>query len=907
LESLWLATAFALPAMMVYLILRRSSPATGAMAAGSSLVVMAMVSILAFCPWPRWVSDTSIEMLRLAMVNTSPERDARGRIELPAAPPERAGAGQFRAAEGITREPFSPRKPTFTFVLLQTLSQEWWTAATAHNRASWSWRTWLALAMLGSTTLGMVRLISGLRAIRHLRAHSEPLVDSALIDTVALLRAEMSCAHPVEVRSSAELATAATIGWRRALILLPLDWQTWNDQERRAVLAHELAHVCRGDFLASLFAQLSVALQFYHPPAHWFSARLRLDQELAADAWLARLAGGPLSYVTTLAQLALRRDDRALSWPARAFLPSRGTFVRRIEMLRDSKRVRHVGLSAPVRYLTVVFFGALGVLIAGLRAPIAAPPVLAQATKADPDAVSKPANNSFELSYLPTDTTMFVAIQPAALLGGPDWQPVLNLLDTNQPLRERFLLPFDEIEQLLLFWEGTPSKPENPGTRPLLPPPTGVFIRSRKPQEWKIVLNHAARMAEQVRYTGQTYWRPTGKSPTSASLCIYAPNDRTAIMGAEDVIRIMIEDRNEPKARHSWDETWSQLATGQINAALDTRSMRRRLNQGGIRLDAFAPLVEKTKANALKINVDRELTTEVLATVGEATDVKPVTETTQALLTVSRNTVASLREHAAVAGPFREANEWALTTFATLIDKARLDANGRMVRLQTSSPVDVAHLAQITLALLGTAQGEATQAQSVNHLKQIGLAFHTFADSRNHLPPSVLYGGKSGKVPHSWRVALLPYLEQQELYNSYNFDEPWDGPQNSKLLDRMPAVYAYPRLVGASKTHTAYFVFTGKEALLGSGSNPVIADITDGMHRTILAVEAHREVPWTKPEDIPFDATNPLPQIGGFTPDGANVLFGDGSVKYIKKTISQDLLKALITRAGGEVVSSDQY
>src|SRR5262249_42832414 len=102
-------------------------------------------------------------------------------------------------------------------------------------------------------------------------------------------------------------------------------------------------------------------------------------------------------------------------------------------------------------------------------------------------------------------------------------------------------------------------------------------------------------------------------------------------------------------------------------------------------------------------------------------------------------------------------------------------------------------------------------------------------------------------------------------------------------------------------------VFSGKEALLGSGSNPVIADITDGMHRTILAVEAHREVPWTKPEDIPFDATNPLPQLGGFTPEGANVLFGDGSVKYIKKTSSQDLLKALITRAGGEVVSSDQY
>ena len=234
--------------------------------------------------------------------------------------------------------------------------------------------------MLGSMALGMVRLASGLWAIRRLRSRSEPLADPALIDTVALLRAEMSCFHPVELRSSTELATPATIGWNRTLILLPQDWQTWNDEERRAVLAHELAHVCRGDFVTGLLAQLSVALQFYHPLAHWLSARLRLEQELAADAWSARLTGGSLPYLTTLAQMALRRDDRVLSWPARAFLPSRGTFVRRIEMLRDSKRVRHVGLSARVRFLTVSVLAALGVLIAGLRGPMAAPPVQAQTT-----------------------------------------------------------------------------------------------------------------------------------------------------------------------------------------------------------------------------------------------------------------------------------------------------------------------------------------------------------------------------------------------------------------------------------------------------------------------------------------------------------------------------------------------
>ena len=214
-------------------------------------------------------------------------------------------------------------------------------------------QNWLALAMLGSMVLGMVRLGSGLWAIRRLRERSEPLADPALIETVALLRAEMSCASPSKFAPHPSWQRRPRSAGSATLILLPHDWQTWNDEERRAVLAHELAHVCRGDFLAGLLAQLSLAVQFYHPLAHWLSARLRLEQELAADAWSAQLTGGALPYLTTLAQMALRRDDRALSWPARAFLPSRGTFVRRIEMLRDSKRVRHVGLSARLRFLTV--------------------------------------------------------------------------------------------------------------------------------------------------------------------------------------------------------------------------------------------------------------------------------------------------------------------------------------------------------------------------------------------------------------------------------------------------------------------------------------------------------------------------------------------------------------------------
>jgi len=578
-------------------------------------------------------------------------------------------------------------------------------------------------------------------------------------------------------------------------------------------------------------------------------------------------------------------------------------------MLRDSRRVRHVGISAPGRFLTIGVLAAFGVLIAGVRGPMAAAPVQTQTTsekKAAGDAGSSPAVKAYDLSYLPAETRMFVALQPAALLGRPEMQPVLKMLGDNEAIAKEFLLPIDQIDQLLLFWEGFPTN-SPPGAPTLIPPPSGYIVRSATPQEWKKVVRRRTPAMENVAHAGQTYLRPTAGQAGHHPMSLYTPDDRTAVLAADDLLRQMIEDRKEPKARHPWDEAWNQVTKGHINTVLETRWLRRRINQGEIKLGTIAPLLEKVRAYAVGVNLDRELTADVVATVGEADDIKPVTETLQALLTLGRNTVPSLREHAAGAGQFREADDWALGTLATLIDKARIEAKEQTVRLRSSSPIDVANAARIVSSFASAAQASSTRAQSVNNLKQIGLAFYNFQSSKNHFPPPVLYGGKSGKVPSSWRVALLPYLEQQELYNSYNFDEPWDGPSNSRLLDKMPPVYGYPKLGGTSKTNTAYFVFSGPDAMLGKGDKPTFTDVTDGTSNTILAVEALREVPWTKPEDIPFDPALPLPQIGGFTPEGANALFGDGSVRYVKKTISPAVMKALITRDGGEVISSDKY
>jgi prepilin-type processing-associated H-X9-DG protein len=84
-------------------------------------------------------------------------------------------------------------------------------------------------------------------------------------------------------------------------------------------------------------------------------------------------------------------------------------------------------------------------------------------------------------------------------------------------------------------------------------------------------------------------------------------------------------------------------------------------------------------------------------------------------------------------------------------------------------------------------------------------------------------------------------------------------------------------------------------------------DITDGTSNTILAVESNRDVPWTKPEDIPFDPNGPVPELGNFSPNGFNAAFADGAVRFISKAVNPQVLKALITRSGGEVISTDGF
>ncbi len=434
-----------------------------------------------------------------------------------------------------------------------------------------------------------------------------------------------------------------------------------------------------------------------------------------------------------------------------------------------------------------------------------------------------------------------------------------------------------------------------------------------KPQDWKAVIAKLVNLrSEEARHDGQAYIRQAGGPVTWG---FYTPDDRTVVIAEEVVLRDLIADRNAPAPRHPWDEAWKKVNKGQVMMGLDTRWLRRQLarvqpHQHMPVLETFSPLYEKAQSYAASLNAtDRSLAIDLVAEAGSRENAASVTETLQAVLTLAKNALQGMRRDRA-AGSNNEAHEWLMRTVDSLLSQTKVEATEGFVRLHAESDIDLAEgIRLLTPTAVSSARAAARRAQSVNNLKQIGLACFNYQSANNNFPAAVLRGGKDKSIPYSWRVAILPYIEQQELYNQYNFDEPWDGPNNRKLIDKMPVIYAHPGADGSpsSRSHTTYFVFTGPSTAVGAGDEPQIQKITDGTSNTIMAVEAKREIPWTKPEDIPFDPKAPLPGLGGFTPDGFNALFADGSVRYIKKSINPSVLKALITRDGGEVVSSDTY
>jgi prepilin-type processing-associated H-X9-DG protein len=199
------------------------------------------------------------------------------------------------------------------------------------------------------------------------------------------------------------------------------------------------------------------------------------------------------------------------------------------------------------------------------------------------------------------------------------------------------------------------------------------------------------------------------------------------------------------------------------------------------------------------------------------------------------------------------------------------------------------------------AQTSAERMTGANNLKQIGLALHGYHDVHKAFPAQANFS-KDGKPLLSWRVHLLPFVEQEALYKEFHLDEPWDSEHNKKLIAKIPGVYRSSAKL-AKEGKTSYLGNAAEHGMFGK--EPVaIKEVTDGTANTLFVVDAadERAVVWTKPDDLKPDPAKPLAGLLGRFQGGFNALFVDGSVRFIGEKVDPQTLNALFTRDGGEVL-----
>ncbi len=561
---------------------------------------------------------------------------------------------------------------------------------------------------------------------------------------------------------------------------------------------------------------------------------------------------------------------------------------------------------------------------------------------------------------VPSTSFAFLSIHVAEVWDTPSMKPVREaLLKGDHPLVPPIVgtlgVPPETIEHLTAFW---PNVPLGPGeNRPF------VVLTTRKPfNEAKLLKTlGAATSADMLRPRGQQDFRgeaisplppttvePKKDAPEPVAQRRVAPAEKAEPAGEMPELYFL---PNSPfEALFLIDErTILFLPTNSFFARGDVRSGVYSLLGQLLRKKADGPLAEALKLSekhavvaGVRVSmllpvIERELLTRELTPfkslfraktmlvtldVGAAAKVgiklhyadeaharraEPVFKT---LLQTASEYLAGSRKDLALHTDLATVIEPLLELAIQSLDKAEVKADGTTVVAQVEAeigPTIAKAIAAAPAAMLATAD----RVNALNNLKQIGLAIHSYHDTNGHLPNDIL-DPATGKAILSWRVAILPEIEQGKLYCQIDLKLPWDNPANKKFLDKMPDVY---RVYGRETKDkgTTYLQMPSAEKALDGGSPFKVngrkigmTSITDGTSNTLMVVEAADAVSWMKPDDVVFDPKN-LPKLGAPGRDKFFALFGDGSVREFRRSkLTDDTLRGLLTINGGEVLNLDE-
>lgn len=310
------------------------------------------------------------------------------------------------------------------------------------NAASWKlavdhglrpYLPWLVLAWFGGVCVASARMLSGWRRVRQLRSCIDFLPGDPWQHALATLKRRLRIRVPVQLASSTLIRIPMVIGWLKPLILIPPCVLAGLDSRQiEMILAHELAHIRRHDYLVNLLQAVVETLLFYHPAVRWISHQMRLEREKCCDRLVVDLSGDAVGYARALTNLeAIRGAELGLGLGA-----SGGALYDRVQTLVAPRNHAASGSLAALLIASAALIGAANVLRTPSHPPATMPAPIGRFTMPSQPAqvVHVPAEASPAAGQLKTHQPETRAVSPdldvgpvpAALSPPTSAQPVVK-------------------------------------------------------------------------------------------------------------------------------------------------------------------------------------------------------------------------------------------------------------------------------------------------------------------------------------------------------------------------------------------------------------------------------------------------------------------------------------------------
>ncbi len=230
------------------------------------------------------------------------------------------------------------------------------------------------------------------------------------------------------------------------------------------------------------------------------------------------------------------------------------------------------------------------------------------------------------------------------------------------------------------------------------------------------------------------------------------------------------------------------------------------------------------------------------------------------------------------------------------------------IELTATNLQEIGVSTSVVMKLLGSLIDPLSTREKINRFRQLSLAIHNYESANKVLPPNQAARGADGKSGLSWRVHILPFLGEVDLYSEFKLNEPWDSPHNIKLLDKMPDIFSsFPLPILAKsmpKGYTTILAPVGEGTMFGGNKPVVFGQVKDGLSNTIFFVEVKPEAarPWTAPMDYEFPTGAPADDLAIGTDGQFLCAMGDGSVQLLPGNLPKETLLHLFQMNDGQAI-----